>query len=206
MNDIVQQAEKFVESLLRPIWHDHFYHNYSHAQEVMQRAIDLGKQENIWEEELEILALAWIFHDTGFVVSYDENEPIGAEIASNYLKTISYDTHKIEKIVALIMATDPDYKNPKNILEKIIKDADLDNLGTDQFMKKWELLREELKLVNHLEIDEHTWHNSALKLIQNHTLYSHSQQQERQNTLNANITQLEKLIQNENKHYIDIEL
>jgi len=26
------------------------------------------------------------------------------------------------------MATDPDYKKPKNILEKIIKDADMDNL------------------------------------------------------------------------------
>jgi hypothetical protein len=26
------------------------------------------------------------------------------------------------------MATDPEYKNPKNIYEKIIKDADMDNL------------------------------------------------------------------------------
>ena len=119
MNDIVQQAEKFVESLLRPIGHDHFYHNYSHAKEVMQRAIYLGEQQGLWEDDLEILALAWIFHDTGFVVSYDENETIWAEIANNYLKTISYDALKTQSIMQLIIATDPDYGEPQNLLEEI---------------------------------------------------------------------------------------
>jgi hypothetical protein len=39
-----------------------------------------------------------------------------------------YPDEKIEIIEKIIMATIPTYKNPKNILEKIIKDADLDYL------------------------------------------------------------------------------
>jgi predicted RNA binding protein YcfA (HicA-like mRNA interferase family) len=39
-----------------------------------------------------------------------------------------YPEEKIAIIERLILATDPNYTTPKDILEKIIKDADLDNL------------------------------------------------------------------------------
>jgi hypothetical protein len=39
-----------------------------------------------------------------------------------------YDDESIALIEEIILATDPSYKTPKNIYEKIIKDADLDNL------------------------------------------------------------------------------
>jgi len=39
-----------------------------------------------------------------------------------------YSEEKIARIEEMIMATRLEYTNPKNIYEKIIKDADLDNL------------------------------------------------------------------------------
>jgi hypothetical protein len=39
-----------------------------------------------------------------------------------------YPEDKIKKINEIILATKPSYKNPKNIYEEIIKDADMDNL------------------------------------------------------------------------------
>ena len=39
-----------------------------------------------------------------------------------------YPEDRINRIEQIILATDPKYKQPKNIYEEIIKDADLDNL------------------------------------------------------------------------------
>jgi hypothetical protein len=36
----------------------------------------------------------------------------------------------------LIHATNPNYSIPENIMERIIKDSDLDNLGRDDFFQK----------------------------------------------------------------------
>jgi len=206
MNNTVKKASEFVQGLLWPLDDKHFYHNYSHALEVMERAIYLAKNENIENEEIELLALASLFHDTGFIVQYDENEIIGAKIAHNYLKTISYDDEKIHKIEKLIMATDPDYRHPENILEKIIKDADLDNLWTTDFIRKWDLLLEELKIIKNINLDTHAWHLSALKLIENHVLYTTTQLGERKNGLSENISSLKKLVKHENSNFIEIEL
>jgi HD superfamily phosphodiesterase len=75
-----------------------------------------------------MIGLAGIFHDTGYIIQYNDNEVIGAKIAQNYLKSILYPNDKIKLIEKIILATDIDYTEPKNIYEKIIKDADLDNL------------------------------------------------------------------------------
>lgn len=206
MNEIVKKASEFVESMLRPLDEGHFYHNYEHAEEVMERALYLAKCSWIWEEDLEILALACLFHDTGFIVQYDENEVIWAKIAHNYLKTIGYPEDKIHKIETLIIATDPDYREPKNLLEKIIKDADLNNVWTSDFITRWELLLQELQTTKDLDVDIHTWHVSMLKLIKNHTIYTQIQEDENRKWVEKNIARLGKLIQHENSNFIEIEL
>jgi len=39
-----------------------------------------------------------------------------------------YPNEKIQEVERIILATDPDYKEPQDIFEAIIKDADIDNL------------------------------------------------------------------------------
>ena len=102
----------------------------------MERALYLAKHEHIDSDNTQDIALASLFHDTGFSIAYDENEAIGAKIAKNYLQSIKYPTERIQLIESLILATDPDTPAPSNILEQIIKDADLDNLGTEAFTHK----------------------------------------------------------------------
>ncbi len=206
MNEIVKKASDFVELMLRPLDEGHFYHNYEHALEVMERAIYLAKKLDVSADDIEILALAAIFHDTGFIVQYDENEIIWAKIAHNYLKTIGYPEEKIHKVETLIIATDPDYTQPKNILEEIIKDADLNNLWTTNFITRWELLLQEIRTIKDLDIDMHTWHVSMLKLIKNNIMYTEIQKTENSNGIQQNIDTLTKLVKHENSNFIEIEL
>ena len=165
--NILWNAKKYVNLLLSPL-NNHYYHSYEHAIDVMQRAIYLSEQENLPVDEIEMMALAGLFHDTGFIVMYDKNEPIWAKIASNYLKSINYDKNKIKLIEQIILATDPDYTNPKNIYEKIIKDADMDNLWRDDFQKKSNDIKKELETVKKIKIKDPEWHHSLVDLLISH--------------------------------------
>ncbi|MCH2188519.1 HD domain-containing protein [Candidatus Gracilibacteria bacterium] len=191
--DILEKAKKYVNNLLMPL-EDHYYHQYDHALEVMQRSIYLGTQEGVSEEEKELLALAGIFHDTGFIIQYDKNEPFGAKITHNFLKSVLYPNDKIELIESLILATDPEYKNPKNILEKIIKDADLDNLGTQNFFDKGEKLKNEIETIKQIKIKDPNWHHSSIDLLHAHNYYTKTQQQERGEQKEKNMSILEDML------------
>ena len=193
--NILWNAKKYVNLLLSPL-NKHYYHSYEHAIDVMQRAIYLSEQENLPVDEIEMMALAGLFHDTGFIVMYDKNESIWARIASNYLKSINYDKNKIKLIEQIILATDPDYTNPKNIYEKIIKDADMDNLWRDDFQKKSNDIKKELETVKKIKIKDPEWHHSLVDLLISHKFNTDVQRKERdkkkQENLNKMITKLKK--------------
>ena len=193
--NILWNAKKYVNLLLSPL-NKHYYHSYEHAIDVMQRAIYLSEQENLSVDEIEMMALAGLFHDTGFIVMYDKNEPIWAKIASNYLKSINYDKNKIKLIEQIILATDPDYTNPKNIYEKIIKDADMDNLWRDDFQKKSNDIKKELETVKKIKIKDPEWHHSLVDLLISHKFNTDVQRKEidkkKQENLNKMITKLKK--------------
>lgn len=72
------------------------------------------------------LLIAALFHDSGFTKAYNGNEAFGANIAREWLETEQHPEERIVRIEELILATIP-FTPPKNILEKIIQDADLDN-------------------------------------------------------------------------------
>ena len=134
-NKVIKRAKEYVNQLLVPL-EQHYYHQYSHALEVMDRAVYLAQEEGLNDSDIEVLALAGLFHDTWFVIQYDNNEPIWAKIAQNYLKSMLYDRDKIQLIEEIILATAPSYKNPKNIYEQIIIDSDLDNFWREDFFDK----------------------------------------------------------------------
>lgn len=177
-NKNILRAMDYVNQLLIPM-ETHYYHQYSHALDVMKRAMYLAKKEGLWDDEIEILAIASLFHDTGFVIQYDKNEPIWAKIARNYLKSMLYDEDKIKLIEQIILSTDPKYKTPKNILEEIIKDADLDNLGRDDFMEKGDKLKLEIEEIKKIKISNPDWNHGSINFLAEHKYFTVTQKNER---------------------------
>ena len=95
------------------------------------------------DEDIFVLKSAATYHDAGFVEEYDKNEPIGARLAEEILPIYGYTDQQIEQVKELIYATIIPH-NPKNKLEQIICDADLDYLGSDDFFEFSDTLRREL--------------------------------------------------------------
>jgi len=192
-NNIVEQSKKYVSELLISL-ENHYYHQYNHALEVMERAVYLWKKEWLSDENIEILALAWLFHDTGFIIQYDHNEFIWAKIARNFLKSMLYPEDKIEKIEKIIMATDINYKNPKNIFEEIIKDADLDYLWRQNFYQNAINLKKELEAIKNIKILDPDWQHGSIRFLKEHKYYTKTQKKERWEKKEINKKELEKMV------------
>jgi hypothetical protein len=56
-NKVIERAMNYVNQLLIPL-ENHYYHQYSHALEVMDRAMYLAEKEGLKQEEIEMLGIA----------------------------------------------------------------------------------------------------------------------------------------------------
>ncbi len=138
-------AEKYVfKRLERKLSPDLFFHGLPHTRDDVLPAIErYARLEGISGEELILLKTGGLCHDMGFLEQYQNNEAIGARIARKFLPKFGYSQQHIEVISGIIIATQLP-QNPKTNLEEIMCDADLDNLGREDFYIKTELLRLEL--------------------------------------------------------------
>jgi len=193
-NKVIRRAKVYVNQLLIPL-EQHYYHQYSHALEVMDRAVYLGKKEWLNDDDIEVLAIAGLFHDTWFIIQYDDNEPIWAKIAQNYLKSMLYDRDKIQLIEEIILATAPSYKNPKNIYEQIIIDSDLDNFWREDFFDKMENIHRERETIKNIKLLDPDWKHWVIDFLAEHKYFTKTQKVERNTQKEKNMTELEKMVQ-----------
>ncbi|SDC88970.1 Predicted metal-dependent phosphohydrolase, HD superfamily [Algoriphagus faecimaris] len=145
------------------------YHNLTHTEYVMEKSEFLARIAKVSEEELQLLKIAALFHDTGFIENPKNHEEIGCRIAQEYLKDAVSESD-LNKIFGMIMATKIP-QSPRNELEKIIADADLEYLGTDQFEIQGNALYEELKHFNP-ELSETQWNELQLSFLEKHQYHT----------------------------------
>lgn len=191
---IIAWVKDYVNVMMWPL-ESHYYHQFEHALEVSQRCLELWEKEWLSDDELEVLVIAWLFHDVWFIIQYDNNEYIWAKIAKNYLKSILYPNEKIELVEQLIIATIYD-REPRNILENIIRDADTDNLWRDDFFDKWERLKTEIESIKKIKILSPDWLHYSIKFLLQHKFFTRFEILERQEKKEENLKELQKRVNN----------
>ena len=108
------------------------YHNAGHTESVIQSASLLAEGENVTGDKLDLLKTAALFHDSGFLQHHQGHEEISCKFARKYLPDFSYTSEQIENICHMIMATSLP-QTPTDHLSKVLCDADLFYLGTEQY-------------------------------------------------------------------------
>ncbi|MDP2103634.1 MAG: HD domain-containing protein [Candidatus Gracilibacteria bacterium] len=189
---IINSALRYVLDLLDPINH-YPYHNINHTLDVYTRVGYLCDKEGVRLEDKTDLLLAALFHDTGFTRRYTANEGIGAEIAKKYLENINYPVKRIQKIERLIVATVL-FSEVHDLLEGIIQDADLDNLGRKDCFIKTLLVRKELITIGHMELSKQKWLDSTYNLLRTYQYKTPTAQRERNALRLSNLKKLEQKI------------
>jgi len=171
MNQLLADAEKYVTLLLRSeLSHVYIYHNLSHTQRTVKYTKELIENENVNENDAENLLVAAWFHDTGFIVGAENHEEKSAEIASKFLKEQDIPVERTEEISNIIMATKVDYE-PKNLLEKIIRDADCAHFGSKEFFEISDLLRHEWEHTCNKILSETEWIEDNISFLTKHHLF-----------------------------------
>ncbi|HPX06834.1 MAG TPA: adenylate/guanylate cyclase domain-containing protein, partial [Tenuifilaceae bacterium] len=126
--------EEFIlEKLDKGLPKNLYYHNLKHTVDVYTQVELIGRAENLTDEELLIIRTAALFHDAGHLIDYDTHEEMSAKLAKEILPEYLYSYKQIDSICEIIMATKLPPR-PKNLLEMIICDADLDYLGRSDFI------------------------------------------------------------------------
>jgi predicted metal-dependent HD superfamily phosphohydrolase len=150
-----------------------FYHGPHHTPDVMNAAMQIVGTEKLTDEEISLLRVAVAFHDAGFIYVYKDHEEKACQMAKEILPAFGFSGKQVEIICGMIEATKTPQR-PKNRLEEIIADADLDYLGRDDVYPIAKSLLDELKIHNGLT-DEKKWNEiqvSFLKKHKYHTKYS----------------------------------
>ncbi len=167
------------------------YHGIHHTLDVTAQCLSIAAQEGISGEAiLQELEVAALYHDTGFLFTYEKHEERGCIIAREQLPGFGLDAAAVDAVCALIMATRVP-QEPANHLQQIICDADLDYLGREDFPETGNSLKQELMTYN-LVADEQDWEEKQLQFLQQHHFFTATSRRNREPVKNAFIQQLLK--------------
>ncbi|MEI8048848.1 MAG: HD domain-containing protein [Bacteroidota bacterium] len=166
-----KDMKDFVIGLLRDnLPENYLYHNPEHTLYVIDKAMEIGRQEKCTVEELEFISVAALWHDTGYTKTYTNHEAQSCILARHYLPEFGYTYEYIERICDMIMVTKIP-QLPKNKLEEILADADLEYLGTEEFEIKSDCLFKELQSVK-LTYTEAEWNQAQISFLQEHHYFT----------------------------------
>jgi predicted metal-dependent HD superfamily phosphohydrolase len=173
------------------------YHGAHHTVSDVLPAVDrICRGEQVSDAQTELLRAAALFHDLGFVESYYGNEPIGASLAAQDLPEFGFSEDEIERIAGLILSTEIReidggwVQTPgDDLLKRILCDADLDNLGRDDFFEVSDSLRRELESQGERFTDKE-WCSRQVAFVSRQEWFTATQRRDREASKRRNLDRL----------------
>ncbi|WP_017733807.1 Pycsar system effector family protein [Nafulsella turpanensis] len=164
-NPVIQKAATYVSELFKEeLSKKYVYHNLNHTFETADACREAVGYYNLNEQDITILLLAALFHDTGYIKTYQGHEEVSKKIAADFLNEQGFDHAKIEKVESLIESTRAGHE-PGHLLEEILHDADHVSVGRKRFFRKAELLRIEWEFFLDRHFTEREWAQEQQEFI-----------------------------------------
>ena len=194
-----------VYALLENLPKNLFYHKRSHTLEyVYPQALRLARTEGISPDNRLLLATAALFHDTGFLDQYAANEPFGAArgreyAGQSYNRVLRQGAQTIYEAIVNTNMKEP----PKNLIERILRDADLSVIGMPEFHHwndnlRWECRKHEKESPAMYEFatDDKKWATSQLAFLEKQTWFTASARRLYENQKQENIALFKRMYAN----------
>lgn len=173
MSPIVKKTLKHVELLLKAELPDTcYYHNFRHTERVFKSTKEIIENSLVSEREEEILLLASLLHDIGYIKGNTGHEERSSTMASEFLSKNEVSEKVISEVAKCIMATKMGV-TPSNTLEKILRDADSSHFAKDYFEEASEFLRKEFQEQGVVTYDKGQWLKENIAMLSNkHEYYT----------------------------------
>ncbi len=171
-DQLLIESEEFISHLFsKKLSGNYFYHNFKHALTVKKYVEVIAADAKLTDQEMNILRISALFHDTGFVESVEFHEEEGVKIVSDFLTDHLIDQKTINHISEIILATKIPQK-PKDKLAKILCDADLMYITTDDCYEQIESMYEETITSHSDSTNRNIFDLESIRFFTAHTFFT----------------------------------
>ncbi len=188
----LEKAKQYIFNLfedeLDPVY---TYHNYDHTILVLESVNQIAKNSDLLDEDLHLLQIAALFHDSGFVSGKVNHEAESQQIAKKYLSSEGFSEEFIAKVNLCIAATEMGLKT-EDPLALILQDADMSGLGSKNYPSITENLRLELNNTRETKISKKDWLEGNLKFLKDCNYNTPAAKQLYDGQKNKNLKKLQK--------------
>ena len=168
------------------------FHNLEHTEDVVEACSYMADYYKLIDDDRFVLMVSAWFHDTGFSrgeASGHEDESI--RIATDFLTQHAVDPLFIQRISSAIQATRMP-QSPISQLEKILCDADLYHLATEDFKPRNQLLKQEREFLLEHKISKKDWRKNNINFLENHKYFTEYGEEFLEPKKTENLNQLQK--------------
>jgi len=170
---IYKKTEQYVVRLFEDKHPDHLvFHNLEHTKNVVAKATEISGHYQLSEKDMLIIFIASWFHDTGYLFSGPtDHEAKSVEMMSEFAKKYEIEDDVRDEAAGCIMATSHP-RNPTNLLQEILCDADTYHFGTKDFKLTNKLAFEETQTLNQGNISKSEFDEATLLMLRHHQFYT----------------------------------
>lgn len=170
--EVVKKAMTSVLHVLEEkLTEDYCYHNAAHTQNVYMNSRTIGEEEGLSSNDMYCLLMAALFHDIGYVDGGIDHEFKSAQQAAEFLREEGIDKVQIDQVERAILATKVPQK-PKDIISKVLCDADMMHLSSIDYFEQMELLRKEWKHTGKADLSEREFHMQSVGFFNSHNYHT----------------------------------
>ncbi|MEO5602374.1 MAG: hypothetical protein ABIR06_15745 [Cyclobacteriaceae bacterium] len=113
---------------------------------------------------------AWL-HDVGYIAGDTNHEQKAADQSKDLLLSWGASHRKIMEVSEAILATKIP-QQPKSLIGKVLCDADLFHLSTEECIAQSDKLREEWEAVGQKSMSDEEWLKNNLSFLENHRYHT----------------------------------
>ena len=148
------------------------YHTLTHTRDVVAATNQVARSYQLPEPDYgTVMTAAW-FHDLGYLTGPpDGHKETGITLATAHLQQAGVSPDVIALVQGCIRATKMP-QSPTNLLEEILCDADLFQLGADTYKDGQKLLRTERENVTGAKISGRDWRGQNIDLLRTHRYFT----------------------------------
>ncbi len=170
--NIVKKAEIYVEKMLAENLTEQIdFHNFKHAKYVSKYAEYIGENEGLNPDEITVIKLSALFHDTGYVSDPKKHEEISSQIAEKFLISNRINSEIIDTIKRCILDTKITEK-PHSKLSEILRDADIIHIASSDYFKRIEKMRKERNNLSDKKISKSEFYKESVHFFRQHHFFT----------------------------------
>lgn len=171
-NQLIYQVRHHVQALFKTGERPQLlYHNLNHTRYVASVAAQIANECKLKETNFFIVVAAAWFHDVGYLKQPNGHEVRSAKEAVDFLMSLQVSNAITDAVSQCILATRMP-QQPTDLCQQILCDADLFQLGTDEFWQNNKLLHEEYEALQNTCISEEKWREKTISLMQAHQYHT----------------------------------